>query len=212
MNIVNVLTKRENALNLFLPLLAFQKLDSQTEPTVHRVEGAVRIRSFLRIVGFFPKNLAHMRKREARSWKVCALMLLVATRLEDLRKGRKPGYSFGDITRSCRNCFEGSSGGANVMTMIRKIMTVCRELRIREIGCHDFHAQAWALVQPATPRRPDQANVLLLYAVVETTMRLTRPLRPLRCPVHSGTPRNAFCTGNNVRVFDTCRAVVAWTF
>jgi hypothetical protein len=36
------------------------------------------------------------------------------------------------VTRSCRHCFEGSSDGANVITWTRQIMTVCRELRIRE--------------------------------------------------------------------------------
>jgi hypothetical protein len=32
------------------------------------------------------------------------------------QKGRRPGYGFGDFTRSCRNCFEGSPGGTDVIT------------------------------------------------------------------------------------------------
>jgi hypothetical protein len=44
-------------------------------------------------------------------------MMPVFTRLEDSsRKGRRPGLSFGEVTRSCRPWFEGSSGGASVIT------------------------------------------------------------------------------------------------
>jgi hypothetical protein len=51
---------------------------------------------------------------------------------KNFRKGRKPGCSFGDITRSCQHCFEGSTARANVTMVLWQIMTVCRELRIRE--------------------------------------------------------------------------------
>jgi hypothetical protein len=40
MNIVNVLKKRGNALNLFLPPLTLQNLDSRTERALHRMAGA----------------------------------------------------------------------------------------------------------------------------------------------------------------------------
>jgi hypothetical protein len=45
----------------------------------------------------------------------------------------------------------------------------CRELRIPEDGTACGHSQAWASVQPAIPRGPDQVNVLLSY---ETLYRL----------------------------------------
>jgi hypothetical protein len=42
--------------------------------------------------------------------------MLVVGKLEDLsKKGRMPGYSFGVVTKSFRHCFEGSSGGVNVI-------------------------------------------------------------------------------------------------
>jgi hypothetical protein len=49
-----------------------------------------------------------------------------------LNAAEEKELSFGDITRSCRHCFEGSSGCANAFTTLRQTMTVCGELRIRE--------------------------------------------------------------------------------
>jgi hypothetical protein len=46
MNIVNVLKKRGNALNLFWPLLPLRRLDSPTEPARHRMSGAILGRKF----------------------------------------------------------------------------------------------------------------------------------------------------------------------
>jgi hypothetical protein len=37
MNTANVLKKRGNTLNVFRPLLALRKLDSRTEPALHRM-------------------------------------------------------------------------------------------------------------------------------------------------------------------------------
>jgi hypothetical protein len=51
---------------------------------------------------------------------------------EDLRNGRRPRFSIGGAVRSCRHCFEGSHDRSNVITILRQIMKVYRELRIRE--------------------------------------------------------------------------------
>jgi hypothetical protein len=38
----------------------------------------------------------------------------------------------GDAVRVCRHCFEGPLDRSNVITILRQIVKICRELRIRE--------------------------------------------------------------------------------
>jgi hypothetical protein len=62
------------------------------------------------------------------------LFIHIVGTFEDYRKfrrGRRTGYSFRDTTRSCPDCFEGSSSGDDVITWSRQTITVCSESRIR---------------------------------------------------------------------------------
>jgi hypothetical protein len=80
-----------------------------------------------------PKVPAHTLKKEARCLRICTQK---SARLYKTRGYTKEGHEawvrFGDVTRSCRHCFEGSSGGANVITILWQFILNCGELRIRE--------------------------------------------------------------------------------
>jgi hypothetical protein len=90
--------------------------------------------------------------------------LLVATRLDGIRKGRRPGYSFGDITIFCRHCFEGFAGGANVITNISANHDGWQGVKDPRgpVGMTASSTERTP-VYPATPRGPDQANALSFF-------------------------------------------------
>jgi hypothetical protein len=50
------------------------------------------------------------------------------------RKGKSPGLSIGGTVKSCRHCFEARPDSVEVITILRQIMKVCRELKIRGDG------------------------------------------------------------------------------
>jgi hypothetical protein len=60
-----------------------------------------------------------MRKMDEKSWTGCthkaARRLKILASAEN-QESRRPRYSFGDITRSCRHFFEGFPDGAKVIT------------------------------------------------------------------------------------------------
>jgi hypothetical protein len=63
---------------------------------------------------------------------------VVAMRREGSRKHRtigkcrRPSFRIGGRVKGCRHCFEAPPDSVDVITTLRQIMKICRELRIRE--------------------------------------------------------------------------------